>query len=136
MSMSTPEFKGVAVIPYVQGLSESVRCILTPLQIRAGFRPFLTLQQLLSKPKDMVPALQQSGVVCKIPCAKCPKVYIGQTRQRLSQRLTEHKRAVKSADFNSSVLAEHKWSAGHPVDWEKAWVVSNWYTRLSLPGPL
>ena len=29
------------------------------------------------------------------------------------------------ADFNSSALAEHAWTAGHPVDWENASVLSN-----------
>ena len=52
---------------------------LIPLQIRVYFRTFPTLRQLLFKPKDVVPALQQSGVVYKIPCANCPKAYTGQT---------------------------------------------------------
>ena len=63
----------------------------------------------------------------------CPKVYIGQIGRRLSQRLTEHKRAVMMADFNSSALAEHAWSAGHPVDWENTHVLSNcsdYHSRL------
>ena len=49
-------------------------------------------------------------------------VYIGPTGRELSQRMTEHKRVVKSAHLNSSVLAEQAWSTGHPVDWEKACV--------------
>ena len=123
----------MAVIPYVQGLSERLRRVLTPLQIRVFFKPFLTLRQMVSKPKDLVPDLQRSGVVYKIHCANCPKVYIGQTKCRLSQRLTEHKRAVKAADFNSSVLAEHAWCASHPVDWEITRVLSNcsdYHSRL------
>ena len=31
---------------------------------------------------------------------------------------------MKSADFKSSALAEHAWSAGHPVDWENVSVVN------------
>ena len=88
---------------------------------------------MVSKPKDLVPDLQRSGVVYKIHCANCPKVYIGQTKRRLSQRLTEHKRAVKVADFNSSALAEHAWCASHPVDWENTRVLSNcsdYHSRL------
>ena len=69
-----------------------------------------------------MPALQISGAVYKIPC---PCVYIGQTGRRLCQHVTEHKRAVKQADFNSSALSEHVWSAGHPVDWENVSVLSN-----------
>ena len=51
-------------------------------------------------------------------------LYIGQTGRRLDQRLCEHKRAVKTADFNSSALAEHAWSAGHAVDWENVSIVN------------
>ena len=64
-STSTPEFKGVAMIPYVQGLSEGVQHILTPLQIRVCFRPFLTLRQLLSKPKYV------SAVWCSVQDSLC-----------------------------------------------------------------
>ena len=89
---STPECRAVAVIPYVQGVSECLKRVFTPLQIRVCFKSFLTLQQMLSKPKDQVPDLQRSGVVYSIHCACCPKVYIGQTGRRLSQRLTEQSR--------------------------------------------
>ena len=65
-------------------------------------KPFQTFRQLLSRPKDSVPELQRSGVISKIPCANCPMVYIGQTGRRLCQCLSEHKRAVRRADFNSS----------------------------------
>ena len=51
-------------------------------------------------------------------------LYIGQTGRRLDQRLCKHKRAVKTADFNSSALAEHAWSAGHAVDWENVSIVN------------
>jgi len=54
--------------------------------------------------------------VYQIPCASCPVSYIGQTGRRLQQRLEEHKRAVRQADFNSSALAEHVWTNDHPVD--------------------
>ena len=64
-------------------------------------------------------------MVYRIPCATCPASYIRQTGQRLCQRLEEHKRAVKVADFTSSALAEHAWAEGDPVDWESMKVMSN-----------
>ena len=39
--------------------------------------------------------------------------YVGETKRKL---VDEHSRAVRMADFNSSALAEHAWSAGHNVD--------------------
>ena len=101
-----------------RGVSECVRRILVSSQIKVCYKPYQNLRTLLSRSKDQVPDLQRSGVVYKIPCAVCSKVYIGQTGRRLCQRISEHNRAVKSANFNSSTLAEHAWSAGHPVDWD------------------
>ena len=112
-------------LPYVRGVSECVRRILVSSQIKVCYKPYQNLRTLLSRPKDQVPDLQRSGVVYKIPCVVCSKVYIGQTGRRLCQRISEHNRAVKSANFNSSTLAEHAWSAGHPVDWDNVSIVRN-----------
>ena len=46
-------------------------------------------------------------ILYEIKCGHCPKVYIEQTGRSLSQHLAEHKRAVKSAGFNSSALVEY-----------------------------
>ena len=80
---------------------------------------------MLSHPKDPVPDLQRWDVVYKIPCAACSSSYIGQTGRKLSQRLDEHKHAVRQADFNSSALAEHAWTCDHAVDWSNVKVLSN-----------
>ena len=77
---------------------------------------------MLSHPKDPVPDLQD--VVYKIPCAACSSSFIGQTGRKLSQRLDEHRRAVRQADFNSSALAEHAWTCDHAVDWSNVKVLS------------
>ena len=43
---------------------------------------------------------------------------------RLIQRLLEHRRTIRTADFNSSALAEHAWNMEHRVDWENVTVLS------------
>ena len=119
-----PRWRSTIVLPYVRGLSEALRRILASMEIRVSFKPLLSIRHLVSSPKDRIPDLQRSGVVYKIPCAVCPAAYIGQTGRRLCQRLDEHKRAVKGADFNSSALAEHAWTEGHPVDWQNVSILS------------
>ena len=96
-----PKWKSTAILPYVRGVSESLRRILAPLKIRVCFKPANTIKQLLCRPKDPTPDLCKSGVVYKIPCANCPAsyMYIGQTGRRLHQRIQEHKRAVRQADL-------------------------------------
>ena len=121
----SPTWKSTVVLPYVRGLSEALRRILVDMEIRVSFKPFLTIRHIVSSPKDQTPDLQKSGVVYKIPCAACPAAYIGQTGRRLCQRLGEHKRSVKDADFNSSALAEHAWTEGHPVDWQSVSILSS-----------
>ena len=80
---------------------------------------------MLSRPKYVVPDVQKSGVVYKIPCAGYSAFYIGQTGRRLKQRLDEPKRGIKQADFNASPLAEHAWTEQHQVDWSNVTVLSN-----------
>ena len=112
------EWKATTVMPYVRGVSESLRRTLTLLRIRTCFKPHKTIRQMLCKPKDPIPYLQQSEIVYRIPCSKCPASYIGQTGRRLEQRVKEHKRSVAQVNFNSSALAEHAWTLEHEVDWK------------------
>ena len=46
-------------IPYIHGLSQSIRRMLSPLDIRVAFRPFQTLRQELVHTKDPVPELRR-----------------------------------------------------------------------------
>ena len=74
-------------LPYISGLSETIRRNLGPLDIRVAFRPHSTLRHQLVHPKDPVPMDQRTGVVYQIPCSECPKVYVGQTGRTLKHQL-------------------------------------------------
>ena len=75
-------------------MSEAIKRILTPLNIRIAFQPYKTFREILVHPKDSVEESKRSGVVYLIPCKECRKVYIGQTGRSLKQRVKEHKRAL------------------------------------------
>ena len=61
--------QGPAVtLPYVRGVSEAVRRILTPLGVKVSFRPHTTLRHLLMRPKDHTAEGELTGVV-KAPTA-------------------------------------------------------------------
>ena len=123
------------VLPYVKGVSEAMRQILAHANIRTTFRPCSTLKQHLVKPKDPVSPEKKSNVVYLVPCKSCFAVYVGQTSRQLYTGLKEHKRAVRNADFNPSVLAEHAWNQHHRIDWNEAKVLtseSNFHRRLTL----
>ena len=125
----------VVTLPYVRGLSEAVRRVLTPLGVRVSFRPNSTLRQLLVKLKDRVPTEELAGVVYQIPRAGCPATYVGQTGRCLSKRMKEHQKVVESGDCANLALAEHAWSHHHPVDWNNVRVLEqqpHLYHRLTL----
>ena len=85
------------------------------------FQPHHTLRQTLMHLKDPTPLRQRTGVVYRIPCSSCEKVYIGQTGRTLDHRLKEHRRALTSGNVQQSAVAEHATNEMH--DWEKAEVV-------------
>ena len=54
-------------IPYIHGLSQSIRRVLSSLAIKVTFWPFRTLKQELVHPKDPVPEKQRKGVDYSTP---------------------------------------------------------------------
>ena len=55
-------------LPYVQGLSEKLERICTPLGVKAVFKPARTLRQILMRFKTRIPGERKRGVVYEVPC--------------------------------------------------------------------
>ena len=75
-----------------------------------------------------------SGVICKINCKNCDKVYIGQTSRALRSRTREHKRAIFTGDKNS-LLTQHCVENNHDFDLGDVMVIDRcpqWGKRLFL----
>ena len=108
--------KATITLPYVCHLAESIRRILVPLNVRVCFRPHRTLRQSLVQLKDRTPPEKKAGVVYRIPCGTCGRVYIGQTGRTFDQRLKEHKRALTSGNPAQSAVAEHAMEEMYAID--------------------
>ena len=114
----------MVTLPYIRHLSETIQRILAPLRIRTCFRPRRTLRQTLVRLKDQTLLQQQAGVIYRIPCGTCSKVYIGQTGRTLEHRLKEHRRALASENTAQSAVAEHAVEQMHVINWNEAEVVA------------
>ena len=99
--------KTTFTLPYISGLSEAIKHVLTPLGVKVVLRPLRILRQMLVCPKDPVPVEEHKGVVYVIPFVKCSSVYISQTGRSLKQCVSEHSCALKNGDIQTSALAEH-----------------------------
>ena len=95
------------VLPYISGLSDAIKRIISSANVKVYFKPHSTLRQLLVRVKDPTPIMSTPGVVYSIPCRSCSKIYIGQTGRQLQTRINEHKAAIKHAKTNESAVADH-----------------------------
>ena len=69
---------------------------------------------MLVRQKDLVPVEERKRVV-----------YIGQTGRSLKQRVSDHRRALKNEDVQTSALAEHVFKTGHAVDLSQSEVLDH-----------
>ena len=70
--------------------------------------------------------------VYEIPCENCPQKYYGETGRPFSERLGEHKSAVRNKNMNYSAY-RHVRSNNHNLKWDAAKIIypsDNYYNRL------
>ena len=53
-------------------------------------KPYLTIANMFSKPKDIIPKDPTGGPVYSIPCNDCDATYVGETKRQIKTRLGEH----------------------------------------------
>ena len=72
---------GYIVIPYIQGLRESIKNVFAKYGIQTHFKGSKTLRQTLVRSKDQDPKEKKSGVIYSYQCGTidCGEEYIGET---------------------------------------------------------
>ena len=84
--------KGHIVIPYIQGLCESIKKICGRYGIQTHFKDGSTIKNLLVSPKDKDPMVNQGDAIYWYQCGDlgCDDEYIGETSRTFSERYKEH----------------------------------------------
>ena len=98
------------VIPYIQGLGESIKHTCTMYGIQTYFRGNRTIRQMLVRPKDPDSKEKKSGVIYiyQYGAIDCGEEYIGKTSRTLGERYKEHLR-------EPSNIQVHSQSTGHKL---------------------
>jgi len=128
--------RGMAVLPYKEGLSQRIRRVFNKHGIRTAFKPHQTLRNILVHPKDKRELKQTPDCVYEIPCLNCDKSYIGETSRLFGTRLKEHQTEAEKAskkaytraqrktsiagEVNKSAITDHVSEANHVIGWEDA----------------
>ena len=92
--------KGYAIVPYIQGVTEPIKRMLSNCNIKVALKPYLTLGHISAKPKDPVKTNQKTYAIYSIPCGDCEKEYLGQSKRQFGTRLKEHQKAKRTSTFS------------------------------------
>ncbi len=116
--------KGLVVLPYIQGLTETLARVYKSYGIQTCIKPTTTLRQELVSPKDKVLKQDVIGAIYMILCEDnyCSDFYIGETERRLKTRFQEHTRpsSVPTSDVAEHIHLE---APGHQVNIESVKVL-------------
>ena len=130
--------KGLVVVPYVAGLTERVSRVFRKHGFSTVSKPHRTLRNMLVHPKDKLDPLQKAEAVYEIPCADCPKSYIGETGRSFGVRLQEHQKEVQKFELkqytratrksstteqHKSAITDHVVGTNHNIEWDQAKVI-------------
>lgn len=104
-------------IPYIPELSQKLKRTLKTDNKELVFYNMKTVGLLYSRIKDPNKKEQTSGLIYEIPCLDCDKVYIGQTKQYLNNRMKQHKYDLKdSKNREKTALCSHFFVENHRFD--------------------
>lgn len=87
--------------PYVKGMSENIEKVLKKdvNNVKLAFKPTESLgNTCFSKLKDKVEIMDAINCIYNIPCLNCEKSYIGQTKNQLHKRITQHKGDLENVE--------------------------------------
>lgn len=100
------EAQNVALLPYVQGVTECVSKILHQAGTKPIFQSSTKIRHTLGSTKDTIDKLNSTSVY-EISC-ECGLVYIGETGCLISARISEHKWYISGSDSILSHQCEHQ----------------------------
>ena len=107
------------VIPYYQGISESMKKTCNEYGVQVYFKGGNTIKNLLMAPKDQDTIQKKSGVIYRYQCdrVECDEEYIGKSSRTFGERFKEHPKAC-------SPIYDHSNITGHNVTMENFSIVA------------
>ena len=85
--------KPYMILPYVRGLSESMKNICSKHGVQVHNRGGNTIKGLLMAPKDKDHITMKSGIIYRFKCQRldCDDEYIGESSRTFGERFKEHR---------------------------------------------
>ena len=110
-------------LPFEKGISEAISRMSKRFNVKVIHTKSRSLNSLV-KParKNEKEKETEQGVVYKVKCKDCGKLYIGETGRMLKLRLKEHKYGAKKKEDQENVsgLSQHMQTTKHEIDFDNA----------------
>jgi len=118
--------KNYVSIPYIKGFTENIKKTFKDYdikEIKIASKPINKINdQIFSKLKDKIPEDKQTCLVYQINCTDCNKIYIGQTKQYIKNRINQHKSNTTSkikAQNEKTALSKHSTQLNHKFNFNQ-----------------
>jgi len=112
-------------VPYFPNISEKFSNFIKGSNVRLSFFSLNKLERIIRVQKDRIEALSKKNVVYMISCSDCDATYVGQTKRKLSTRVTEHRNQINQKTTKLSVISEHRLNHNHEIDWKNVKILDN-----------
>ena len=128
------ENKGIVTLPWIPKVSPRLRKVYKKAGLKVVFKSGANLRTILTtKNKTCLPKNSYPGVY-RIPCSGHPdkNPYIGETKMKVSTRLSQHYKDVIKGDMKPSGVVHHSKECTDTIDWEKATTIvreHRWFPR-------
>lgn len=129
-------------LTYIPKLSNKIKTFLRTEEVNISFKPHSKLNNnIFANMKDKVNILDTPNVIYKIPCHGdgqnlCEKSYIGQTKNYLKTRLSQHSSDLRNPPHGEvTALVAHFADLGHTPDFDNVKILSkeqNYSRRTTL----
>lgn len=124
---------------YAPQISEKLHQLLNRYDenLRIGYKPDKTIRRIIKSPYLPVQKMDKHNIIYKFKCNDCEGEYIGQTGQKLKNRIKQHKGDHKSKIIktNNTAAFQHSKQTGHTFDFENTQILKtekNLQKRLIL----
>jgi len=112
-------------VPYFPNISEKFNNFIKGSNIKLSFFSLNKLERIIRVQKDRIADLSKKNVVYRISCNDCDATYVGQTKRKLSTRITEHRNQINHKTTKLSVISEHRLNHNHEIDWMNVKILDN-----------
>lgn len=123
---------------YVNGLTESIskQSEYFAPTTKICSKPYFTNNSLFTKLKQKIDHFESCNCVYEINCKQCEAKYYGESVQKLSKRIGQHKTNVKDAVIRNqkpaTALAKHCKDNGHKFKFKNAKIMCREKTKFRL----